>query len=198
MHALPVRVVVPLLAAVSLLAFACASPPEAEKKAADQAVGNATATGAEQYAPSEFSAMMAAVKKAEAEMSNKAYKEAKASYESARDLADRAAKAAETGKAAAKAEVEKQMADLETRWKELQGKAEPLVTKLKADQKAAWAANAKSVAETFDAAKATLATDVRAAKDKLASIPAVLDKWEADLTALATPKKDEKKPAAQK
>ena len=198
MRSLPVRIVVPVLAAVSLFAFACASPPEAEKKAADQAVGAATAAGAEQYAPSEFSAMTAAMKKAESEMSNKAYKEAKASYESAKTLADRAAKAAESGKAAAKAEAEKQLADLESRWKELQGKAEASATKLKADQKAAWEADAKSVADAFDAAKAALATNARAVKDKLAAIPAVLDKWEADLTALATPKKDEKKPAAKK
>lgn len=197
MHALSVRVV-PLLAAVSLLAFACASPPEAEKKAADQAASAATAAGAEQYAPTEFSAMTAAVKKAESEMSKKAYKEAKASYESAKDLADKAARAAESGKAAVKAEAEKQMADLESRWKELQGKAEAFATKLKADQKAAWEADAKSIADAFDAAKATLATDARAVKDKLAAIPAVLDKWEAELTALATPKKAEKKPAAKK
>ena len=198
MHALPVRLVVPLVAAVSLLAFACASPPEAEKKAADQAVSTATAAGAEQYAPSEFSAMTAAVKKAESEMSTKAYKEAKVSYESAKDLAERAAKAAESGKAAAKAAVEKELTGLESRWKELQGKAEAFATKLKADQKAAWEADAKSVADAFDAAKATLASDARAAKDKLATVPAVLDKWEADLTALATPKKAEKKPAAKK
>lgn len=198
MRSLPVRIVVPVLAAVSLFAFACASPPEVEKKAADQAVGAATAAGAEQYAPSEFSAMTAAMKKAESEMSNKAYKEAKASYESAKTLADKAAKAAEAGKAAAKAEAEKQLADLESRWKELQGKAEASATKLKADQKATWDADAKSVSDAFDAAKAALTTNARAVKDKLAAIPAVLDKWEADLTALATPKKDEKKPAAKK
>ena len=198
MRALPVRVVVPLLAAVSLLAFACASPPEAEKKAADQAVSAATAAGAEQYAPSEFSAMTAAVKKAESAMSNKAYKEAKAGYESVKDLADRAAKAAETGKAAAKAAVEKELTGLESRWKELQGKAEAAATKLKGDQKAAWEADAKSVADAFDAAKATLATDARAVKEKLAAIPAVLEKWEADLAALAAPKKSGRKPAAKK
>ena len=223
MRAVRVRNVVPLVAAMSLLAFACASPPEAEKKAADAAVSAAQSAGAEKYAPSEFSAMTAAVKKAESEMSNKAYKEAKASYESAKDLADRAAKAAESGKAAAKTEAEKQLADLESRWKELQGQAEAAgkklnfmgndlaqpeewrarsqiasATKLKADQKATWEADAKSVSDAFDAAKAALATNARAVKDKLAAIPAVLDKWEADLTALATPKKDEKKPAVKK
>src|SRR5712691_9290454 len=97
-----VRVVVPLLAAVSLLTFACASPPEVEKKAADAAVSTATAAGADKYAPSEFSAMAAA------------------------------------GKAAARAEAEKQISDLEGRWKELQGKAEAAAKKLKPTQKAAW------------------------------------------------------------
>jgi len=193
-----VRVVVPLLAAVSLLTFACASPPEAEKKAADAAVSTATAAGADKYAPSEFSAMTAAVKKAESEMSSKAYKEAKASYETVKDLAEKAAKAAAAGKAAATADAEKQIADLEGRWKELQGQAEAAGKKLKADQKAAWDTDAKSVTEALGAAKAAVAADAAAAKAKLASIPAVLDKWAADLAALAAPAKDAKKPAATK
>jgi hypothetical protein len=193
--------VVPLVAAMSLLAFACASPPEAEKKAADAAVSAAGSAGAEKYAPSEFSAMTAAVKKAEAEMSNKAYKEAKASYESVKDLADKAAKAAVAGKAAAdaaKAAAEKQLADLETRWKELQAKAEAATKSLKADQKAVWDANGGRIGEAFAAAKASVAADAAAAKAKLAEIPAALDRWEADVAALATPKKDDKKPAAKK
>jgi hypothetical protein len=193
-----VRVVVPLLAAVSLLTFACASPPEAEKKAADAAVSAATAAGADKYAPSEFSAMTAAVQKAESEMSKKAYKEAKASYEAVKDLAEKAAKAAAAGKAAATADAEKQIADLEGRWKELQGQAEAAAKKLKADQKAVWDTDAKAVAEALDAAKAAVATDAAAAKAKLESIPAVLDKWTADLAALAAPAKGAKKPAATK
>jgi hypothetical protein len=201
MRAVRVWNVVSLVAAMSLLAFACASPPEAEKKAADAAVSAAQSAGAEKYAPSEFSAMTAAVKKAESEMSTKAYKEAKASYESVKDLGDKAAKAAVAGKAAAdaaKADAEKQLGDLEARWTELQAKAEAATKSLKADQKAVWEANGKSIGEAFEAAKASLATDVGAAKAKLAAIPAELDKWEADVTALATPKKDDKKPAAKK
>jgi chromosome segregation ATPase len=193
-----VRVVVPLLAAVSLLTFACASPPEAEKKAADAAVSAATAAGADKYAPSEFSAMTAAVQKAESEMSKKAYKEAKASYEAVKDLAEKAAKAAAAGKAAATADAEKQIADLEGRWKELQGQAEAAAKKLKADQKAVWDTDAKAVAEALEAAKAAVATDAAAAKAKIESIPAVLDKWTADLAALAAPAKGAKKPAATK
>jgi len=200
-----VRGVVPLLAAVSLLTFACASPPEAEKRAADAAVSAATAAGADKYAPSEFAAMTAAVKKAEYEMSNKAYKKARASYEVVKDLAEKATKAAEKAataaaaeKAAATAEAEKQIADLEGRWKELQGQAEAAGKKLKADQKAAWDTDAKGVAETLEGARAAIATDAAAAKAKLASIPAVLDKWAADLAALAAPAKGTKKPASTK
>jgi len=59
MRALSARMLAPLLAAVSVFAIACASPPEAEKKAADQAASSATSAGAEKYAPSEFAAMTA-------------------------------------------------------------------------------------------------------------------------------------------
>ncbi len=197
--------VVPLLASVSLLTLACTSPPEAEKRAADAAVSAATAAGADKYAPSEFAAMTAAVKKAEYEMSNKAYKKARASYEAVKDLAEKATKAAEKAaaaaaaeKAAATADAEKQIADLEGRWKELQGQAEAAGKKLKADQKAAWDTDAKGVAEALEGARAAVAIDAAAAKAKLASIPAVLDKWAADLAALAAPAKDRKKPAATK
>ena len=197
--------IVPLLASVSLLTLACTSLPEAEKRAADAAVSAATAAGADKYAPSEFAAMMAAVKKAEYEMSNKAYKKARASYEAVKDLAEKATKAAEKAaaaaaaeKAAATADAEKQIADLEGRWKELQGQAEAAGKKLKADQKAAWDTDAKGVAEALEGARAAVAIDAAAAKAKLASIPAVLDKWAADLAALAAPAKDRKKPAATK
>ena len=201
MRAVRVRRVVPLVVAMSIFAFACASPPEAEKKAADAAVSAAQSAGAEKYAPSEFSAMTAAVKKAESEMSTKAYKEAKVSYQSAKDLADKATQAAGAGKAAAdaaKADAEKQLAELDARWQELQAKAAAAAKNIKADQRAVWEANAKSIADAFEAAKASLATDAGAAKAKLATIPAELDKWEADVAALATPKKDDKKPAAKK
>lgn len=197
MRAVRVRSVVPLLAAVSLFVGACASPPEAEKKAADAAVSAATSAGAEKYAPSEYSAMTAAVKKAEGEMSNKAYKEAKASYESAKDLAEKAAKAAESGKAAARAAVEKQLADLDARWQDLKTKAEAATKKLKAEQKAEWDAAGKAIGDAFEAAKGAAASDAAAAKEKVAAIGPLLDKWESDVTALASaPAKDDKKAAA--
>jgi len=44
----------------------------------------------------------------------------------------------------------------------------------------------------------SLASDVAAAKAKLAAIPPELDKWEADIVALAAAKKDDTKPVAKK
>jgi hypothetical protein len=192
MTRLRVQVVLPLLAAVTLLAFGCASPPEAEKKAAEDAVSAAKSAGAEQYARSEFNAMTAAVKKAEAEMTAKSYKEAKETYVGVKDLADKAARAAEAGKAAAKAEAEKQLADLEQRWKELEGKAGAAAKKMKADQRKVWDANAKSIEESLEAAKSAVGSDAAAAKDKLSSVGTSLDKLEADLAALVTPAKKAK------
>jgi len=197
MRVVRIRWALSLLAAVSVLTVACASPPEAEKKAADAAVSTANAAGAEKFAPSEFAAMTAALKKAESEMSNKAYKEAKASYEATRDLADKAARAAEAGKAAAKAEAEKQLADLEARWSGLQAKAEAATRSLKADQKVIWDAAGVAIGTSFTQARAMVATDAAAAKAKLAAIPAELDKWEAGVTALASAPKPEEKPAAK-
>jgi hypothetical protein len=198
MKPLRVRCVLSLLAAVSVLALACASPPDAEKRAADAAVSAATAAGAEKYAPGEFAAMTASLKKAEAEMSDKSYKEAKASYEATKDLADRAARAAEAGKAAAKADAEKQLADLEARWRDLQARAEAATRRLKAEEKTIWDAAGIAIGAAFTEARGAVASDAAAAKAKLAVIPAQLDKWEAGVTALAAaPRPEEKAPAAK-
>ena len=61
MNVLRPRLIRPLLAAASLLVFGYASPPEAEKKAAHDAVSLAKAAGADRYAASEFTVMTAAV-----------------------------------------------------------------------------------------------------------------------------------------
>lgn len=192
MSVVRVRVWVPVLVAVSLLTFACASPPEAEKKAADEAARAARAAGAEQYAAGEFAAMTDALRKAESEVSAKAYKEAKASYVTAKELAAKAAMAAESGKAAMKAAVEKQLGDLDRRWQDLQDKVQAAAKKLSADQKKAWEADAKAVSDSLQAAKDATGADAAKAKDKLAAVAAALDKWEADLAALASPAKKPK------
>ena len=50
-------------------------------------------------------------------------------------------------------------------------KAEVATRNLKADQKAVWDANGKSIGEAFDAAKTSLSGDAAAAKAKLGAIP---------------------------
>jgi len=185
MSAVHLRISLPLLIAVGLFAAGCASPPEAEKKAADEAVSAAKSAGAAQYAPSGFAAMTAAATKAESEMSAKAYKEAKATYLTVKELADKAATSAASGKASMKAEVEKQLADLGQRWQDVQAKAQAAARKLKADRKQAWEADTKAVSEAIEAAKAALASDASAAKEKLAGLGTTLEKWEADLAAMA-------------
>ena len=78
----------------------CDSPPEAEKKAAESAVAAAKQAGADKYAAQAYAAMDAAQKQADSQMAAKEYKEAKAATRRSRRLADEAAKAAVSGKAA--------------------------------------------------------------------------------------------------
>ena len=191
--------VVPLLAAVSLVAVGCASPPEVEKKAAETAVSAAKSAGADRYAASDYAAMNDALKAAESEMSAKKYTEAKASYEKVKALAEKAAAAAGSGKSAMKVEVEKQVGDLEKRWQALEGKAKATAKKLKAEQKKAWDAGTKSVTEGLQAVKGAVGDDPAGAKDKLSAVTAAMDKWEAELAAMAKPAgKEAKKPEAKK
>jgi len=189
MNRLRPRMVRRLLAAASLLLVGCVSPPEAEKKAAHEAVSLAKSADADRYAAREFTAMTAAAKKAEAEMTAKAYKDAKASYVRVKDLADKAATAARSGKVAMQAEVEKQLAALVQRWADLQGRVQAAARTMRAEQKQRWDADAKMVAERLGAAKVAVVSDLSDAKEKLAPIGATLDKWEADLPALTAPTK---------
>lgn len=190
----PVRLIVPVVVAVALAMFGCASPPAAEKKAAEEAVSAARSVGAETYASSDFTAALDALKAAEAQMEAKKYSDAKTAYVKAKELAGKAAAAVETGKTAMKSEVESRLADTEKRWQELEGKVKVVAKKLKAEQKQAWEADAKSVMEALQAAKAAAGNDPVAAKAKLTMVAAALDKWEAEWKALATPTKVAKKP----
>src|SRR5262249_38321860 len=156
----------------------CASPPEAEQKAAIDAANAAKSAGAERYALSEFTAMTAALRKAEAEMTARSYKEARASFVRARDLAEKATRSAETGKVAAKVDAEKQLADVESRWTDLRARGDAGARTLKAEQQALWNANARTVADHLASARTALAGDAAAATAKLAPIRAELDKLE--------------------
>ena len=183
----PVRLAATLILAAAFTTFGCASPPEAQKKAAEQAVSAAKTAGAEKYASTEFAAAADALKAAESQMRARKYVEAKTAYVMAKELAERAAKAVETGKAAMKSQVEQQLRDSEERWLELEGKAKAGAKRFKTEQKQAWAAAATSVNESLQAARATVGDDPASAKEKLDAIVPVLDKWELELKAFAAP-----------
>lgn len=190
----PVRLAASVILAVAFATFGCASRPEAEKNAAEQAVSAAKAAGADKYASSDFAAATDALKTAEGEMGARKYPEAKTAYVKAEELAEKAAKAVEAGKAAMKSQVEQQLADTEKRWQKLEAEAKATAKKFKADQKQAWEADAKAATESLQAAKAAASDDPASAKEKLSTVAAILDKWEAELKALATPMKEAKKP----
>src|SRR5262245_50785321 len=180
-----------------LLVVGSAAPPEAEQKAAPEAASAGRSAGAEQYAPSEFMAMTAAVKKAETEMAAKAYKDARGSYNQAKNLADIAARTALTGKAAKRDDLEKQLTELVQRWENLGGRAQAASKQMRAVQKQISDADARTVVEQLEAAKTAVSGDLVVAKERLALASAALDKWErhlADRRAIAVKSPGKVKP----
>src|SRR5262245_35662336 len=182
-----VRWAVPVLAGVALLAAGCDSPPEAEKKAADSAIAAAKSAEADKYAGPAYKAVTDLQRQADSMMGEKKYKEAKAAYERAKGLADDAAKAAVTGKAAMKAEVEKGIAAAEAAWAGIEKQARAAAKKMKPDQKKAWEDEAKATKDALQAAKDALANSPAVARDKLGTVLASIEKWSKDLAAASMP-----------
>lgn len=182
-----------IVAAVAILTFGCATPPDAEKKAAEDAVSAARAAGADRYAATDFAAAADALKQADTLMQAKKYGEAKPAYVKAKGAADKASAAVEPGKTAMKAQVESELANVEKRWQELDGKMKGAAKRLKAEQKQAWQVEAKNVAEALQASRAAVGNNPVAAKEKLGTVVAALDKWEAEAKALVGPVQEAKK-----
>ncbi len=180
------RAIASLILTVALASFGCVSPPNEEKKAAEQAVTAAKAAGAEKYASADFAAATEALKAADSQMGERKYSEARAAYVKAKELAEKVAKGVEAGKAAMRSQVEQQLAETGKRWQELEGKVKAAAKKFKAEQKKAWEADAKAAAEALQAAKAAAGDDPAAAMDKLATVVQALEKWEAEVKGLAT------------
>jgi hypothetical protein len=181
------RWAVPVLAGVALLAAGCDSPPDAEKKAADAAIAAAKSAGADTYAGPAYKAVADLQRQAEGFMADKKYKEAKAAYERVKGMADDAGKAAVAGKAAMQAEVEKGITATEAAWAGLEKQAQAAAKKMKPDMKKAWDDDSKAAKDSLKAAKDALATSPADAKDKLASVLGVVEKWSKDLAAMASP-----------
>jgi hypothetical protein len=178
---------VPVLAGVALLVAGCDSPPEAEKKAADAAVAAAKAAEADTYAGPAYKAVTDLQRQAESFMGEKKYKEAKAAYERAKGLAEEAGKAAVTGKAAMKAEVEKGIAAAEAAWAGLEKQAQAAVKKMKPDQRKAWEEGVKATQTALQEAKAVVANSPTVAREKLSTVLASIEKWSKDLATAAMP-----------
>ena len=191
------RWAVPVLAGVALLVAGCDSPPEAEKKAADSAIAAAKSAEADKYAGPAYKAVTDLHRQAEGFMGEKKYKEAKAAYERAKGLADDAAKAAATGKAAMKAEVEKGIAAAEAAWAVVEKQTQAAARKVKAEQKKAWQDEAKAAQAALKAAKDAVATSPAEAKDKLATVLASLEKRTKDLATAMPAAAAPKMPAAK-
>ena len=177
------RMMVPLVAAMSLVVVACAKPPAAEKKAADGAAQAAKTAGAETHARSEFVAMTAALRKAEAEMTARAYQEARASYLIGAPSRRQGGRAAEPrrrhGQVGGGRPARRGGAAVEG----LHARGESGAATLKAEQRALWNANARTIVERLASARAAIAGDTSTAREKLASVTAAIDKAEAELAA---------------
>ncbi len=192
-----VRWAVPVVAGVALLVAGCDSPPEAEQKAAAAAVAAAKSAEADKYAGPAYKAVTDLQKQAEGFMADKKYSEAKAAYERAKGLGDDAAKAAVTGKAAMKTEVEKGIVAAEAAWTGLDKQVKAATKKMKPEQKKAWEDDAKAAQAALKSAKDTVATAPADARAQLATTLTTIEKWTKELAAAAMPTAAAKAPPAK-
>ena len=172
-----------LLTVVSLIFFfiGCAKPPEAEQKAAQTAMEAAVAAGADKYAAAELDTAKKLKENADAQVTEKKYKEAKQDYIDAKAAFEKAAAAVEAGKKKAADEANAALAALEESWKAIEAKASKFGKKMKA-QKEAWKADAIAFGENLKAAKDMVVTDALGAKAKAEELKALVEKWATNFT----------------
>ena len=182
-----------LFIVLSLFFIGCAKPPEAEQKAAQAAMEAAVAAGAEKYAAAELDAAKKVKEGADAQVTEKKYKEAKQAYIDAKAAFEKAGAAVEAGKKKAADEANAALAAIEKSWKPVEAYAAKLGKKFKA-QKEAWKADAAAFGENLKAAKDMVATDALAAKAKAEELKASVEKWMTDFKlAPPTPAPSEQK-----
>jgi len=153
-----------------------ASPPEAEKKAAEEAVARARRFGAEKYAARQLAAAVEELQAAEAKMLAKKYTVAQRTYLSAKEAGLKAAKTVDAVKTAMTPEVEQQLADVVKQWEHVEGeiKAEKTLT---VRQQRAWEVDTKRITATLLEARASLDDDPARARERLAVVTALLEAW---------------------
>jgi hypothetical protein len=164
----------PLIA--GLTTRGCASPPEAEKKAAEEAVAKARRFGAEKYAANQFAAAVEELQAAEALMVAKKFAAAQRAYLSAKKAGLKAAKTVDAVKTAMTPEVERQLAEVLKQWEHVDGeiKAEKTLTGV---QKRDWEVDTTRITATLLEARASLDDDPARTRERLAVVTALLDAW---------------------
>jgi hypothetical protein len=173
----------------------CAQPPEAEKQAAKAAMDAAVSSGADKYAIADLDAAKKVWDKAESQMNEKKYKEAKQIYIDAKAAFEKAGGAAVAGKKAASDQASAVLASIEEAWHKLEAKAKTMAKKMKNKQEA-WIADSNAVTAGLVQAKETISTDPAGAKPKLDELKAMVNKWENIIKKMAAA--PVKSPAAKK
>jgi hypothetical protein len=179
-HAVSLMIVL----ALAFVFVGCATPPDAEKSAAQAAMGAAVSAGADKYAAADFGAAKSLWDTAESQMKDKKYKEAKQGYIDAKAAFEKATSGAEAGKKAMTDEANAAVASLEDGWKNLEATAKKIEKNMK-DKKADWDADAKAFAENLKATKDMIAADPAGAKAKAGDLKAIIEKWDAAFKELA-------------
>lgn len=102
-----------LLLSCALVCSACTNPPEKEMNQARGAIEAAKAAGAEQYAPDEYKAAVAALKRSEDGVDQRDYRQALNSALDSREQAENAARTAANQKAVVRSQAERELRDLQ-------------------------------------------------------------------------------------
>ncbi len=102
-----------LLLTGAVAAAACTSPPDKEMDQARGAIEAARAAGADRYAPDEYKAAVAALKRSEDAVAQRDYRQALNSALDSREQAENAARTAADQKAIVRSQAEKELRDLQ-------------------------------------------------------------------------------------
>ncbi len=102
-----------LLIACACIHAACASPPDKEMNQARGAIEAARAAGAAQYAPDEYNAAVASLKRSEDAVQQRDYRQALNQALDSREQAENAARTAANQKAAVRSQAERDLHDLQ-------------------------------------------------------------------------------------
>ena len=180
---------------ILLLSAGCAEPPHKEMNQAQGAIDAARAAGAEEYAAGELANAVNTLKQSEAAVTARDYRLALAHALDAREYAQNAAKAAVDGRAKARGDAERVIAEVATLVERLQTRLEdPEVVRLPRRQRAAPADALQDATKALQEARAALGNEeyskVLARLDGLhARLQAMLDGLDTQAAQSGRPRK---------